>query len=110
MVMKTSLLFVAGLLVSHRGRRRQRRLPRCVRTDRAHKRDGDGTPSETIARFDGGWPFPVQLGVTHTVQFKDALTDTTWQTLQTITGDGTLQQVTDSTGGASRVYRVSSKN
>jgi hypothetical protein len=54
--------------------------------------------------------FYSQLGVTHTVEFKNALTDSAWQTLKTVTGDGTLQTVIDNASGASRVYRVTSKN
>lgn len=52
---------------------------------------------------------PTVVGVSYTVEFKTALTDPAWATLQTITGDGTLQTVTDSAQASpQRYYRVRS--
>ena len=51
--------------------------------------------------------FDSQAGVTHVVQFKASLTDTNWQTLDSIVGDGTRKQVFDSLAASSRFYRVS---
>lgn len=53
--------------------------------------------------------FDSQAGVTYVVQYKNALSDADWQTLKTITGDGTRQQVTDNAAGARRFYRVTNE-
>ncbi len=53
--------------------------------------------------------FDSQSGTVYVVQFKSLLTDPTWQTLTTLTGDGTRKQVTDSIGNAQRFYRVKSQ-
>jgi hypothetical protein len=47
-------------------------------------------------------------GKTYSVQYKNALTDSLWQTLQSIPGDGTLKFVTNSLAAPSqRFYRLS---
>ncbi len=53
--------------------------------------------------------FDSQAGTTHLVQFKNALTDTVWQTFATITGDGTRKQVLDTNGVPQRFFRVTSQ-
>jgi hypothetical protein len=50
--------------------------------------------------------FESKAGVTYTVQYKSSLADTNWQTLATVTGDGTTKQVTDSLDASMRFYRV----
>jgi len=51
--------------------------------------------------------FLTQAGFDWTVQFKNNLTDSTWQTLTTVTGDGTIHTVSDSSSQARRFYRLS---
>ena len=51
--------------------------------------------------------FLTQTGFNYTVQYKKNLTDSTWQTLTTVTGDGTTHAVTDSSGQAGCFYRLS---
>lgn len=53
--------------------------------------------------------FDSQPGATHVVQFKASLAETTWQTLTTVNGDGTVKTVRDSAGVAPRFYRVSTE-
>ena len=53
--------------------------------------------------------FDSRSGVTHRVQFKNSLSDAAWQTLTTITGDGTRKPVSDTVVAAQRIYRVSSE-
>jgi len=53
--------------------------------------------------------FDSQPGVGHVVQFKNALSDATWQTLRIVAGDGTRKQVGDTSGGPQRLYRVLSQ-
>lgn len=54
--------------------------------------------------------FLTQAGRTHTVEYKNALTNGPWQTLQIIGGDGSTTNITDNTAtGPSRFYRVSTQ-
>ncbi len=53
--------------------------------------------------------FASQPGVSYLVQFKNALTESAWQTFTTISGDGTRKQVSDNPPGPQRFYRVSSQ-
>jgi hypothetical protein len=53
-----------------------------------------------------GFDVPTIAGKSHVVQYKNDLTDASWQTLTTLTGDGTPQHVTDPTSGTRRFYRV----
>jgi len=50
--------------------------------------------------------FQSQAGVSHIVQFKNALSDTLWQTLTTIPGDGTQNPVSDTLTNPQRFYRI----
>ena len=51
-----------------------------------------------------------QAGRTHTVEYKNALTNGAWQVLQLVGGNGALTNITDNTAtGASRYYRVSTQ-
>jgi uncharacterized repeat protein (TIGR01451 family) len=52
--------------------------------------------------------FPSEPGVSYTVQFKNALMDSTWTTLQTVVGTGGTKTVLDSTAAQhpSRFYRI----
>lgn len=59
--------------------------------------------ANTEFRFE----FDTVAGVTHTVEYKNALSDATWQTLTTVTGDGTRKPVTDTqVSGGQKYYRV----
>jgi hypothetical protein len=51
--------------------------------------------------------FASQVGKTYTVQYKDALTDPTWETLTTTNGTGANAIVVDPTSGSQRFYRLS---
>jgi hypothetical protein len=51
--------------------------------------------------------FPTQNGPSYTVLYKSSLTGGSWQTLTTITGDGTVKTATDTMGSSPRFYRVS---
>jgi hypothetical protein len=53
--------------------------------------------------------FDSQPGVNHVVEFKTALSDAAWQTLQTIPGDGTRKQVKYDVTGTQRIFRVSNQ-
>ncbi len=53
--------------------------------------------------------FDSLAGSAYVVQYKNALTDSAWQTLLTITGDGTRKTVTDTTSTVQRFYRVTSQ-
>ena len=47
-----------------------------------------------------------EAGQTYTVEYADTLPSSNWQTLATLTGDGTLQTVSDPASQPSRFYRV----
>jgi len=66
-------------------------------------------PAITASILDGNisLSFPTQNGSSYTVQYKDNLTDDTWQTLTTLTGDGSIQTTTDPADQTQRFYRVS---
>ena len=53
--------------------------------------------------------FPTVTGLNYTVQYKNNLSDSTWQTLNSpaLTGDGTTQTLSDSSSQAQRFYRLS---
>jgi hypothetical protein len=52
--------------------------------------------------------FLTQTGSTYTLQYKDSLNDSTWQSISpSIAGDGTLKYVNQSMGPPSRFYRLS---
>jgi hypothetical protein len=51
--------------------------------------------------------FRTQTGFTYQVQYKNQLTDTTWTNLGSpVTGNGSVQSVTDTFSGTSRFYRA----
>jgi hypothetical protein len=53
--------------------------------------------------------FATLLGPTYQVLYKTNLTDSTWQPLTTVTGDGTTKSVLDSLGSARRFYTVNTQ-
>ena len=51
--------------------------------------------------------FQTQAGRSYRVQYKNALKDALWQTLQTVAGNDSVMNITDNAAnGASRFYRV----
>ncbi len=50
--------------------------------------------------------FPTQMGFTYTVYYKNSLSDSTWSTLTSVSGDGTVKTVNDGLTGTARFYRV----
>jgi hypothetical protein len=72
----------------------------------------DGSPIglviQSIVRSGGEIRFNIDTvaGGTHVVQYKNDLRDAEWQTLTTLTGDGTRKQVTDANTNPRRFYRV----
>ncbi|MCB1125814.1 MAG: hypothetical protein KDM81_04920 [Verrucomicrobiae bacterium] len=64
------------------------------------------------AGISGGqfrFEFDSLAGSAHRVQFTGALSGGIWQTLETRTGDGTRQTVTDTAGEPARFYRVTTE-
>jgi len=53
--------------------------------------------------------FATQIGVDYQILYKNRLTDTVWQTLTTVSGDGTVKTVTDPLGTGQRFYIVSTE-
>ncbi len=52
--------------------------------------------------------FPTQIGSNYTVQYKNHITDSGWQTLTTVSGTGQTREVTDNSANqTSRFYRLS---
>jgi hypothetical protein len=50
--------------------------------------------------------FPTQSGFSYTVLYSGSLNPANWQTLTTISGDGTVKTATDTMGSSPRFYRV----
>jgi len=50
--------------------------------------------------------FGTQSGFSYTVLYKNALSDSSWTTLSTVTGDGTVKTATDVKSGSARYYRL----
>jgi len=50
--------------------------------------------------------FSTQNGFTYTVQYKTNLTDSVWQTLSSVSGNGSAQTIPDATTQKSRFYRL----
>ena len=50
--------------------------------------------------------FPTQPGYNYTVYYSISLNPANWQTLTSISGNGTVETVTDTSGGVERFYRV----
>lgn len=65
------------------------------------------TVSATRSGTNSSLTFPTVIGHNYTVQYKNNLTDGTWQTLSTVSGTGASLTVTDSTGVTQRFYRLS---
>src|SRR6266545_183848 len=80
-----------------------------VRTDNTGLPQSVTLANVAIVSGQFRFEFDSQPGVTHRVQFKNSPSDATWQTLTTITGDGTRKPVTDTLGAGQRIYRVSSE-
>jgi hypothetical protein len=54
--------------------------------------------------------FASQASVSYVIQYKNELNDATWQTLQTIPGDGTTKVITDNGANVStRFYRIAAQ-
>lgn len=53
-----------------------------------------------------GFSFLTQAGKTHTVEYKNTLTDALWQTLTVVAGNGVVTNISDATADLSRFYRV----
>jgi hypothetical protein len=51
--------------------------------------------------------FPTQSGFSYTVLYSGSLNPANWQTLTTISGDGTVKTAPDTMGSSPRFYRVS---
>lgn len=62
--------------------------------------------SPTIANGQILLTWNSEAGATYTVEFKTALTDTQWQTLQTVTATGATSSVSDNLNQLHRFYRV----
>lgn len=63
----------------------------------------------TASRSGGGTTlsFPSQSGASYTIQYKNTLSDTAWQFLTIVLGDGNTKTVTDATAtGTQRFYRT----
>lgn len=66
-------------------------------------------PMSLSASMSGGAiaiKFPTQSGYSYTVQYSDTLNPASWQTLTTVSGDGTVKTVTDPVSSSQRFYRV----
>jgi hypothetical protein len=53
--------------------------------------------------------FPTQSGFSYTVLYSGSLNPANWQTLTTISGDGSVKTATDTMGSSPRFYRVSAQ-
>ncbi|HTG43445.1 MAG TPA: thrombospondin type 3 repeat-containing protein, partial [Verrucomicrobiae bacterium] len=82
-----------------------------VRTSGSSTDTGEGASLGNIAKGATGFQFQFDSsqGKTHLAQYKDTLTDATWQTLSTIPGDGSRKTVTDTAATRGRFYRVSTQ-
>jgi hypothetical protein len=66
-------------------------------------------PMSLSASISGGLiaiKFPTESGYSYTVQYSSSLSPANWQTLTTVSGDGTIKTVTDTMSGAQQFYRV----
>ena len=63
--------------------------------------------SPTVSGTDFAFSFDTLTGFTYVVKYKDSLTDPAWQTLQSVTGDGTVKTITVPLGSAPhRFYQL----
>ncbi len=69
---------------------------------------GDGVKLINTAVQTGTFEFQFATaqGTSYQVQFKNNLSDATWQSLTTVTGDGTTKSVSDNRTTPARFYRV----
>ncbi len=65
------------------------------------------TITATVSGGNVNLSFPTQGATSYQVQFKNDFSDATWQVLTTVTGDGTVQTVSDPVGPTHRFYKVS---
>jgi hypothetical protein len=67
-------------------------------------------PTLTVISYSGGtfsFSFPSQNNCVYLIQYKDTVTASEWTTLQSVTGDGAVKTVEDTTAPASsRFYQV----
>ncbi len=64
-------------------------------------------PRPTVSGNSLTFSFPTTLGLTYLVQATDGFFPPNWQTIKRITGDGTVQTVSDPLAGPQRFYRLS---
>jgi hypothetical protein len=67
------------------------------------------SPVSLVATRNGGniiLSFAAQAGLSYLVLFRNSLTGGAWQTLTTVTGDGTLKSIADPASAGSRFYQV----
>jgi hypothetical protein len=66
----------------------------------------NAVPLKAVINLSGGvnLSFQTQSGFTYTVQYKNHLSDPTWQNLSSVAGDGTVKTITDTPPGSSRFY------
>jgi hypothetical protein len=67
-----------------------------------------GLDASHVSVSSGSFNLPINTtaGITYVVQFSDAFNPAAWQTIKTLSGDGTLQTVSDPVTGSQRFYRV----
>ncbi len=66
-------------------------------------------PTISNPQFDGTnvtFSFQTVPGQGYTVQYKNNLTDAAWIPLQSVAGDGTVKQITDTPGSPQRFYVI----
>lgn len=64
------------------------------------------TLQATVSGSNPAVSFATQAGHIYTIVYKNNLTNPTWTVLTTVTGDGTVKTVPDTTGGSQRFYKV----
>lgn len=82
--------------------------PNSIRAFRGTSGGGSGVTLTNPQRSGNTttFSFVTQTGRTHNVRYKNALTDPTWLLLRTITGTGSVTNISDVTAGATRFYLV----
>jgi hypothetical protein len=64
------------------------------------------SPHNTAGNFI--FSFQTFTGQSYTVQFKNTLTNSTWTTLQSLAGDGSIKSITNNISTPQRFYRITS--
>jgi hypothetical protein len=100
-------------------------------TDTGNFNGGTGWHIDTVAIIDGSYAcctslvapvilnphasagnfifsFQSVAGQNYTVQYKNTLTDSTWTTLQSLTGDGSVKSITNTVASPQSYYRITS--